>query len=214
MLCFDRLSVSSLGPCTLEGEHLRLEPLRKTHARGLLEAGKDLDWAWMPAKLTDGKAINSFISDSLKAESQGTEFPFAIMLKDEHNRVIGSTRYLDVQPAHKGVEIGWTWYSPEFWGTYVNPETKFILLKHAFEDWKAIRVQLKTDHRNMHSQRAILKLGAKFEGRLRQHRIRYDRTYRDTMMYSILDIEWPTVKKTLLKRIMQGNTATFHEYDY
>ncbi len=104
----DSLGVSSLGPCTLEDKHLRLEPVRQNHAYGLLEAGKDLNWTWMPAKLVDRKAINNFISDSLKAESQGAEFPFAVMLKDQDNRIIGSTRYFDVQSAHKEVEIGWT----------------------------------------------------------------------------------------------------------
>ena len=101
---------------------------------------------------------------------------------------------MDIRHAAKGVEIGWTWYSPSVWGTKVNPEAKLLLLEHAFEDWEAIRVQLKTDHNNKHSQNAILKLGAKFEGQLRNHIIRRDGTIRHSMMYSITKEEWPAVK--------------------
>ncbi len=108
---------------------------------------------------------------------------------------------MDTQPKSKATEIGWTWYSPKVWGTVVNPECKYLLLEHAFEEWGAIRIQLKTDNMNIHSQEAILKLGAKFEGRLRNHRFRRDGTIRDTMMYSIIREEWPEVKSSLNKRI-------------
>ena len=107
--------------------------------------------------------------------------------------------------ATEATEIGWTWYSPSVWGTVLNPECKLLLLAHAFEDWGAVRVQLKTDNNNLRSQRAILKLGAKYEGRLRHHRFRADGTLRDTMMYSILREEWAGVKVSLLARIaLQG----------
>ena len=189
-----------LGPCTLTGTHVRLEPLDSDHADALLEAGRGFDWAWLSMKLNSRKTVLQWIDVALKAQERNEEHPFVVKLLSE-NRVIGSTRYMDVQQAQKGVEIGWTWYSPSVWGTFVNPESKFLLLKHAFEDWGAIRVQLKTDSNNLHSQRAILKLGAKFEGRLRNHRIRPDGTFRDSMMYSIIDSEWPKIKSDLLKRI-------------
>ena len=104
-------------------------------------------------------------------------------------------------PLSATVEIGSTWYSLDSQGTVVNPECKCLLLKHAFEDWGAIRVQLGTDANNVHSQRAILKLGAKFEGRLRNHGFRQDGSIRDTMLYSIISSEWPTVKKGLEARM-------------
>lgn len=195
---------STLGPCTLVGKYVRLEPLTENHIDALVEAGKDFDWVWMSAKLTTRESMSSWISEASKAQQRGEAYPFVAILSSE-KRVIGSTRYLDVQYESKGLEIGWTWYSPSVWGTVVNPECKFLLLKHSFEDWGAIRVQLKTDSNNIHSQRAILKLGAKFEGRLRNHRIRRDGTFRDSMLYSIIASEWPRVKEDLLRRI--SNTS-------
>ena len=136
----------------------------------------------------------------MNAEERKAEYAFAVFLKP-NNRMVGSTSYLDVAPKRKIAEIGSTWYSSEVQGTVVNPECKYLLLKHAFEDWSAIRVQLGTDVKNVHSQRAILKLGAKFEGRLRNHGIRPDGSIRDSMLYSIISEEWPTVKKGLEARI-------------
>lgn len=144
--------------------------------------------------------MKNWIAKALKAEAKEQEYPFAIFHKLEKS-FIGSTRYLDIRPFAKGVEIGGTWYSPSMWGTDVNPEAKFLLLEHAFGDWGAIRVQLKTDVNNTRSQNAILKLGAKFEGRLRNHMIRRDGSFRDTMMYSITREEWPTVKNNLNRRL-------------
>jgi len=144
--------------------------------------------------------MKDWVIEALKAQEKGQEFPFTVFHKSQ-NGIIGSTRYMDIRSAAKGVEIGWTWYSPSVWGTNVNPEAKLLLLQHAFEDWGAIRVQLKTDNNNKHSQNAILKLGAKFEGQLRNHMIRIDGTIRHTMMYSITREEWPTVKSNLHKRL-------------
>jgi N-acetyltransferase len=159
-----------------------------------------MDWGWMLGPLRSRKDVDRRISDGLKAEERNEEYAFAVILRQE-NRVIGSTSYLAIAPKHKKAEIGSTWYSPNFWGTGVNPECKLLLLKHAFDDWGAIRVQLGTDGNNIHSQRAILKLGAKLEGRLRNHGIRPDGSIRDTMLYSIISSEWPAVKKGLEARI-------------
>ena len=116
-------------------------------------------------------------------------------------KLVGSTGFMDILPEHRILEIGSTWYIPDLWGTAVNPESKFLMLRYAFETLGAIRVQIKTDSINKHSQGAIKKLGATFEGKLRNHRIRWDGTIRDTMMYSIIDKEWPVVKANLQKRI-------------
>lgn len=195
--------MTTIGPVVLEGNHVRLEPLRHNHAEGLLKAGQANEiWDWMPAKLTTAEAVKKFIDAAQQAESAGQEYVFTVMMKPD-NRIVGSTRYMDVQAAHMGVEVGWTWYSPDIWGTAVNPEAKFLLLSHAFEKWHARRLQLKTDDKNIRSQAAIKKLGAKYEGILRNHRIRPDGTMRHTVMFSIIDSEWPEVKAGLLQRIQQ-----------
>ena len=189
-----------MGPCTLEGTFVRLQPLRKKHAEALLEAGRSLDWGWFLSPLRTKGAVDTRIAEGLKAERRDVEYAFAVVLK-KIARVIGSTAYLQVVSKHRRAEIGATWYSPEFWGTAVNPECKYLLLRHAFEDWGAVRVQLVTDANNVHSQRAILKLGAKFEGTLRGHGIRPDGSVRDAFLYSIIASEWPKVKSGLLARV-------------
>lgn len=196
---------SELGPCTLEGKVVRLEPLRIDHAESLVAAGHKDDWTWLSKDLSTLSAMKGWMEETLAAQTAGEQCPFVVVYKP-HNRIIGSTRYMDIRPAAKGVEIGGTWYSPDYWGTAANPEAKFLLLQHAFEDWGAIRVQLKTDINNKHSQNAILKLGAKFEGQLRNHMIRRDGSFRHSMMYSITKEEWPTVKSNLNRRLNLQNT--------
>jgi N-acetyltransferase len=159
-----------------------------------------MDWGWMLGKLLSREDVDRRIADGLKAEERNEEYAFAVFLKRNGN-VIGSTSYLAVVAKRKIAEIGSTWYSPDLWGTAVNPECKYLLLKHAFEHWGAIRVQLGTDVYNVHSQRAILKLGAKFEGKLRNYGFRRDGSIRDTMLYSIISSEWPMVKKGLEARV-------------
>ena len=155
---------SPLGPCVLQGKFVRLEPLRHKHAKDLFEATKSLDWQWFLSPLRTRDAVNRRIAEGLRAERRGEAYAFAVRLQND-DRVVGSTSYLNVVTRHKRAEIGSTWYSQDLWGTVVNPECKYLLLKHAFEDWGAVRVQLVTDTNNAHSQRAILKLGAKLEGR-------------------------------------------------
>ncbi len=190
----------NLGPTILEGKFVRLEPLRPNHADRLYEAGRNLEWAWMLGPLRTKAAVDQRIADGLRLEEKDEAYAFAVIVKKEI-RVVGSTAYLSTKAKYKRTEIGSTWYSPEMWGTVVNPECKFLLLKHAFEDWGAVRVELGTDSNNVHSQHAILKLGAKFEGKLRNYAIRPDGTVRDTMLYSIIDKEWSDVKSKLLGRL-------------
>ena len=152
------------------------------------------------APLRSREEVDRRIADGLRAEERKEEYAFAVRLKGDA-RVVGSTAYFAIVPRNKRTEIGYTWYSKDAQGTVVNPECKFLLLKHAFEDWGAIRVQLGTDANNVHSQRAILKIGAKFEGKLRNHGIRPDGSVRDTTLYSIISSEWPTVKNGLEARI-------------
>ncbi len=190
-----------LGPVVLEGRHIRLEPLRPRHRAGLVAAaGAPGIWTWLSADLRVPEAMDAFLADALRAEELGTEFPFAVV-RQEDGRVLGSTRYLDVTPAHRRLEIGWTWYEPAAWGTATNPEAKFLLLRHAFEAWGAVRVALHADGENRHSQAAIRKLGAVHEGVLRRHKRRPDGTWRDTVVFSILDAEWPERREALRQRL-------------
>jgi len=177
-----------------------LAPLRPVHVEALLAAAQNTDTTWLAADVKDEASLKTWIDESLAHEKSGTEYPFVVYSKDL-DKMVGSTRYMDVRERHKGVEIGSTWYSSSVWGTVVNPECKYLLMQHAFEEWGAVRVQLKTDNLNTHSQGAILKLGAKFEGRLRNHRIRRDGSHGDSMMYSDTVEEWPDIKKALLSRI-------------
>ena len=194
------ISEKTLGPCNLEGQFVRLEPLRPKHTAALWDVARVMDWGWMLGRLLSREDVDRRTAEGLKTEERGEEYAFAVFLKRD-DKVIGSTSYLGVASKRKIAEIGSTWYLPALWGTVVNPECKLLLLRHAYEDWGAIRVQLGTDVKNVHSQRAILKLGAKFEGRLRNHGIRPDGSIRDTMLYSIISSEWPAVKKGLEARI-------------
>ena len=189
-----------LGPCILEGSHVRLEPLRREHIGEITEAAGHTDWTWFLGPLRSRYAVDQRIADGLEAEKRGEAYAFAVRLTED-GRVVGSTSYLTVVAKYKRAEVGSTWYSRDCWGTVVNPECKYLLLKHAFEDWGAVRVQLVTDINNMHSQRAIAKLGAKLEGTMRGHGIRADGSVRDARLYSIVPSEWPDVRSRLLARI-------------
>ncbi len=196
----------TIGPCTLEGEGVRLVPMRPEHVDGLFEAGRSLDWAWMLGPLSTREAVARRVEEGLRREKLDSDYAFAVIRRHDQ-RIIGSTAYLNVVSKHRRVEIGSTWYARDQWGTAVNPECKLLLLAHAFEDWGAVRVQLGTDENNVHSQRAILKLGAKFEGVLRNHGIRPDGSVRNAYLYSIIDREWPSVKAGLLGRLGRNTSA-------
>ncbi len=185
-------------PVTLEGSVVRLEPLSVAHAEGLYSAAQDESiWRWMPTKLAGSRErIELWIAQALQAQERGTDLPFATVLR-ETGAIVGGTRYLNISRRDRGLEIGWTWLNPRVQRTAVNSECKYLLLRHAFETLGAIRVQLKTDSRNTISQRAIERLGAVREGTLRKQMILEDGYQRDTVMYSILDTEWPAVRAHL-----------------
>ncbi len=192
---------SNLGPVTLEGRYIRLEPLRQHHAAGLYQAGAAPEiWEHMSVQFTGLQSAEAFIQAALSAEEAGREYPFAVVDRATA-KVIGSTRFMDVDVTNRSAEIGWTWYTPTVWGTRVNPEAKLLLMQHAFEVWGARRVWLKTDSLNTHSQAAMRKMGAQYEGTLRQHRFRRDGSMRDTVVFSVIDPEWPAVKAGLQERL-------------
>ena len=194
------MSTRRLGPRSLEGRVVKLEPLRRRHAAALFKATKGLEWGWFLRPLRTKGDVDERIRDGLRAERRGEAYAFAVKLKED-DRIIGSTSYFGISPRDKKVEVGSTWYTTDAQGTNVNPECKLLLLSHAFEDWGAVRVQLTTDANNLHSQHAIVKLGAKYEGTLRSDKLRKDGSVRDSMVYSILASEWPEVKMALRARI-------------
>jgi RimJ/RimL family protein N-acetyltransferase len=178
-------------PVTIEGVHVRLEPLASKHAADLLAAGRD-DETWLYMPIPALKTIDDALAMIRDAEAEaraGQEVPFAIVERAS-GRAVGSTRFLDLQRPHRALEIGWTWIGPACRRTAVNTECKELLLRHAFEDLGAHRVTLKTDARNVRSQRAIERIGAVREGVLRRHRVCWDGAVRDTVCYGITDEEW------------------------
>ena len=185
-------------PVTLQGKHVRLEPMTEAHVPGLAQIGIGQSfWDFMLYGNIQTEAdMRNWVLDILSRTEKGTDLPF-VAIHLASGRVAGATRYLNIMPKDRGLEIGGTWYGADFQRTPVNTECKYLLLSHAFETLKCIRVQLKTDKRNERSQKAIERLGAKKEGILRNHMILPDGRFRDSVFYSILDTEWADVKKNL-----------------
>ena len=183
-------------PTILQGELVRLEPLGLGHADDLFDAGRDDEiWRFMPVPpARTVEETRHWVREAAAAEEDGLEIPFAIVLR-EGGRAVGSTRYMDIQRPHRGLEVGWTWLGGPWQRSGVNRECKRLLFTHAFEVLGAERVCLKTDSRNVASQRAIEAVGAQWEGVLRRHRLCPDGTWRDTVYYSVLASEWPGVKE-------------------
>jgi len=187
-----------IKPVTLEGNYVRLEPMTEAHVSGLTEIGAgQLFWDFMVyGNVNTLDDMHSWVRDMLARAEKGTDLPF-VAIHLASGRVAGATRYLNIMPKDRGLEIGGTWYGLEFQRSPVNTECKYLLLKHAFETLGCIRVQLKTDLRNERSQKAIERIGAQKEGVLRNHMILPDGRIRHSVYYSILDAEWDEVKKRL-----------------
>jgi Acetyltransferases, including N-acetylases of ribosomal proteins len=185
-------------PVVLNGRHVRLEPMTEAHIDGLAEIGVGQTfWDFMLyGNINSVADMRNWVMDILSRAEKGTDLPF-VAIHLASGRVAGATRYLNIMPRDRGLEIGGTWYGPEFQRTPVNTECKYLLLSHSFETLGCIRVQLKTDLRNERSQKAIERIGAVREGVLRNHMILPDGRYRHSVFYSILDTEWPDVKKRL-----------------
>jgi RimJ/RimL family protein N-acetyltransferase len=187
---------------TLVGRHVRLEPLAAHHAADLLEAGRDPSiWLYLGrGEFRDLSDVQAWIADILKEVEAGRQVAFA-SVDLASGRAVGSTRYLDIRRDDRGIEIGSTWLGTAAQRTAINTECKFLLLEHAFETLGALRVQLKTDSRNIRSQNAIARIGATREGVLRRHMIVRDGHVRDSVYFSVVDSEWPGVKASLLARL-------------
>ena len=186
-------------PITLEGSAVRLEPVRREHAELFWEAAKDaLDdiFRWIPYRMQSPEDFEHLLDKALAEQDRGESIVFATVERGSR-RVIGSTRFMNIDRTNRRVEIGSTWIAPAWQRTAVNTEAKYLMLRHAFEIWQCLRVELKTDALNQRSRNAILRLGAREEGTLRKHLITWTGRVRDTVYFSILDTEWPQVRRGL-----------------
>lgn len=186
---------------TLEGTRVRLEPLSLSHHEALTRVGLDEDlWRWIPTSVRTSEEMAAYIAKALDEQARGVSLPFAIIEKAS-GRVIGSTRYANIDCEHRRVEIGWTWVARQWQRTVVNTECKYLLLRHAFETLGCIRVELKTDSLNERSRAAILRIGAKEEGIFRNHMITSSGRIRHTVYFSVIDSEWPAAKAKLEEKL-------------
>jgi RimJ/RimL family protein N-acetyltransferase len=192
----------------LEGANLRLEPLSKAHLPGLEKiAFDDRIWRYMLTSVKTPEDLRAWMDSALQAKAAGTSMPWATVLKAE-NRIIGSTRFLDLDLRHRTVEIGHTWLSPEFHGAELNPEAKLLQLTYAFEELKLNRVALKTHHENLQSQAAMRKMGAIEEGTFRNHYLMPDGSQRHSVWFSIIREDWPQVRSRLEERLRKKTPAS------
>jgi N-acetyltransferase len=194
---------AAISPFSLEGTHVRLAPLRPEHATMFWELVKnDLEslFRWIPYRLKSLEDFQEFTRQVLDEQKRGVSVPFATYKRDS-NQLVGTTRYMNMDLANRRVEIGSTWIAPPWQRTVVNTEAKYLMLRHAFEVWNCLRVELKTDALNQRSRQAILRLGAKEEGTLRKHMLTYDGRQRDSVYFSILDTEWPAIKARLESKL-------------
>lgn len=194
-------AVWDLLSTTLTGSLVELQPFAEHHRDALRVAAADERIStWLPAKLHEPDGFEGAFDDALDASARGLEAPFAtVSLVD--GAIVGSTRFMELRPEHRSVEIGWTWLAPAAWRTGANVEAKLLMLAHAFETVGCIRVELKTDARNERSRAAMAALPAQFEGIHRQHRVLPDGTLRDSAWFSVLDGEWPAVRANLERRL-------------
>ena len=189
----------------LEGEKVKLVPLENSHKEELLKAASDGKlWELWFTSVPSSKNIDNYIDHALRQKQKGIEFPFVVIDK-KSGELIGSTRYYNIQPEHRRLEIGYTWYAKKNQRTGINTESKILLLEHAFENLHCIAVQFMTNWHNLHSRAAIERLGAKQDGVLRNHRLNTDGSYRDSVVFSITDQEWSGVKKSLEYEIKKYN---------
>ncbi len=185
----------------LEGRHVRLEPLREAHHAALCTMGLDPDlWELIPYRVTTPEEMSAYIERALKDQAAGTALPFATVHR-ESGQTVGSTRFMNIEPAHRRVEIGATWIARPWQRTAVNTEAKYLMLRYAFETLGCLRVEFKTDALNQRSRHAIRRIGATEEGTFRRHIVTWSGRVRDSVYFSIIAEEWLRVKADLEDRM-------------
>lgn len=194
-------------PAVLEGSVVRLEPLSLDHLPGLISVGLDADiWRWMPVAIQTPGDMRTYVETALEGRDSGREMPFATV-EVASGRVIGGTRYLNIEPAHRRLEIGYTWLAPAWQRTAANTEQKLLMLGHAFNDLGALRVEFKTDSLNEKSRTALLGIGATEEGTMRNHMITQGGRRRHSVYFSVVEEDWPQVRQHLEARIARIRAA-------
>jgi RimJ/RimL family protein N-acetyltransferase len=188
-------------PVALAGSVARLEPLSLDHLSALINVGLEADiWRWMPRQVDSPADMRAYIEAALSAFAAGTEMPFAT-IEQASGLVVGSTRYMAIEPRHRRLEIGNTWLAPAWQRTAINTEAKLLMLGHAFNVLGALRVEFKTDALNERSRAALVGIGAREEGTLRWHMLTESGRRRDSVYFSIIEAEWPQVRMRLQQRL-------------
>ena len=192
----------NLTPTTLDGPKIRLEPLTLDHLDGLSGVAYDPElWRLTVSGVATRADLEAYVNEALSDQQAGTALPFVTVLKAT-NQAIGSTRFGNAVPAHRRVEIGWTWIGRPWQRSGANREAKYLMLRHAFEQWECLRVEFKTSALNQRSRNALLGIGAVEEGILRHHMINANGSLRDSVYFSILSEEWPAVRRRLENDLM------------
>ena len=190
-------------PVILVGQFVRLEPMRVDHLPALCKAGLHPSlWEWTASQVADQSDMENYLRAALADQALGIGLPF-VTIEQGTGTLVGSTRFGNIDTKNKKVEIGWTWISPEWQRTFVNTEAKLLMFTHAFDVWKCIRVELKTDANNQRSRAAIARIGATEEGTLRNHMITGSGRYRDSVYFSVIDSEWEAVREDLTSRLYE-----------
>lgn len=188
-------------PVVLEGDRVCLKPMRMEHLPALADvAFAPETWLWMPMRMESEADLREWVEQALEQQVSGRALPWVTITRAD-GRIVGSTRYMEIDCRNYGLEIGGTWLAPEWQRSGINVEAKYLQLRHAFERLGAIRVCLKTHHNNLQSQAAIAALGAKLEGVFRNHMIMPDGSFRHSVWYSVIREEWPEVKARLEARM-------------
>jgi N-acetyltransferase len=185
-----------------EGRHVRLEPLSLEHLPALTAAGADpAIWQWYSISAATPDGMRAFVEDGLDMRAKGTGVPFTV-IERASGAIVGSTRFGAIERKHRRAEIGWTWLAPRCQRSGINTEMKYLMLRHAFEDWNLMRVEFKTDSLNDKSRSALKRIGAVEEGILRNHMVTWSGRVRHSVYYSITDGDWPAVKKRFEEQLL------------
>jgi RimJ/RimL family protein N-acetyltransferase len=191
----------NVEPVTLEGKFVRLDPMRIDHLPALCRAGIEPSlWEWTTAIVKDESDMERYVRTALADQASGIALPF-VTVERKSETIVGSTRFGNIDTTNRRVEIGWTWVNPDWQRSVINSEAKLLMLTHAFEFWKCIRVELKTDSNNKKSRAAVKRIGCVEEGILRNHMIRENGKYRDSVYFSIIESEWESVRSDLTSKV-------------
>ena len=195
----------NVEPVVLEGEFVRLEPMRVDHLPALCKIGLDESlWKWTVDAVKEKSDLERYVRAALSDQAQGKALPF-VTIERESGTIVGSTRFGNIDTANRKSEIGWTWINPAWQRTVINTEAKLLMLNHAFDIWKCIRVEFKTDSNNKKSRKAIVRIGGVKEGVLRNHMITETGRFRHSVYFSILESEWESVKADLASKLARDS---------